>query len=70
MNWGLLEDKRRMVFKIPIGKTSPEEARKILMKFKEQYNTNIDMSVIVRWERRLKLDKINRKINGNNCNKS
>ena len=63
MDWGLLDHSERRVFKIPVGNLSPEDAHDLLKKLMKEYNTEIDMSVIVRMERRLKLDKIIGKIN-------
>ena len=57
MNWGLLEDKQRFRISIPVGKMSAKETRALLEEL-------IKMFPDLLLARKLKIDKIMRKING------
>lgn len=37
INWNLLEDKRRWVFKIPVGNLSENEIQKLIEKVKKKF---------------------------------
>jgi hypothetical protein len=55
MNWGLMKDNQRFGISIPIGKMSVKETRTLLIKMFP------DLNLVL--QRRLKLDKIRKKIN-------
>ena len=61
MDWGLLDHKVKMVFKIPVGKMSAEDTEKYIRKILKESGRDFLME-----ETKKKLDKITERINNEN----